>query len=71
MFTKFLFMSGAAHAPVRAGRHTRARVGASYFPAANIRCVPRLHAPLECRWRLDAATGTLSSFWMNLSANTR
>jgi len=73
MFTKFLAMSGAARAgaPVGAGRHTRARAGASYFPAANIRSVPRLHAPLECRWRIDPVTGALSAVWMDPSANTR
>jgi hypothetical protein len=71
MFTKFLFMSGAAHAPVRAGRHPRARVGASYFPAANNRYVPRLYAPLECRWRIDPMSGALSAFWLDPSANTR
>ena len=71
MFTKFLFVSGAAHAPVRAGRHTRARVGASYFPAANNRYVPRLRAPLECRWRIDPMTGALSDFWLDPSAKTR
>jgi hypothetical protein len=71
MFTKFLFMSGAAHAPVRVGRHTGNRVGASYFPAANIRYVPRLHAPLECRWRIDPMTGALSAFWLDPSANNR
>jgi hypothetical protein len=73
MFTKFLAMSGAARAgaPVRAGRDTRARAGASYFPAANIRHVPRLHAPLECRWRIDPMTGALSAFWLDPSAKTR
>jgi hypothetical protein len=73
MFTKFLAMSGAARAGphVRAGRHTHARAGASYFPAANFRSVPRLHAPLECRWRIDPVTGALSAVWMDPSANTR
>jgi hypothetical protein len=75
MFTKLLAMSGVARAgaPVRSGRHTRARAGASYFPslAANIRHVPRLHAPLECRWRIDPVTGALSAFWLDPSANTR
>jgi hypothetical protein len=73
MITKLLAMSGV----VRAGPHarspafTRAQAGASYFPAANIRYVPRLHAPLECRWRIDPMTGTLSAFWLDPSANTR
>ena len=73
MFTKLLAMPGVARvgAPVRASRHTRARAGASYFPAANTRYVPRLHAPLECRWRIDPVTGALSAFWMDPSANTR
>jgi len=73
MFTKFLAMSGAtrASAPVRVRRHTHARAGASYFPAANNRYVPRLHAPLECRWRIDPMTGALSAFWLDPSANTR
>jgi len=68
-------MSGVARAgaPVRSGRHTRARAAASHFPspAANIRPVPRLHAPLECRWRVDPMTGALSAFWLDPSANTR
>jgi hypothetical protein len=75
MFTKLLAMSGVARAgaPVRARRHARARAGASYLPAlaANIRHVPRLHAPLECRWRIDPMTGALSAFWLDPSANTR
>ena len=75
MFTKLLVMSGVARAgaPDRVGHHTRARAGASYFPspAANIRHVPRLHAPLECRWRIDPMTGALSAFWLDPSASTR
>jgi len=72
MFIKLLAMSGVARAgpPVRGGRYARARAGASYFPAANIRSVPRLHAPLECRWRIDPMTGALSAFWLDPSANT-
>jgi len=77
MFTKLLAMPGVARAGAsdRGGRHThaRARAGASYFPSpvANIRHVPRLHAPLECRWRIDPMTGALSAFWLVPSANTR
>jgi len=75
MFTKLLAMSGVARAgaPVRSGRHTRVGAGASYFPSlsANSRHVPRLHAPLECRWRIDPMTGALSAFWRDPSANTR
>jgi len=65
-------MSGVARAgaPVRAGRHTRASARAPYFPAANIRYVPRLHAPLECRWRIDPVTGALSAFWLDPSADS-
>ncbi|MGH6849592.1 MAG: hypothetical protein ACREDD_03935 [Methylocella sp.] len=70
MFPKLLAMYSVARAgaAVRAGRHTRARAGTSYFPAANIRYVPRLHAPLECRWRIDPMTGALSAFWLDPSA---
>jgi hypothetical protein len=73
MITKLLAISGVVRAgpPARAGRHTRARAGAPYFPAANIRYVPRLHAPLECIWRIDPMTGALSAFWLDPSANTR
>jgi hypothetical protein len=75
MFTKLLAMSGGARAgaPDGVGRHTRARAGASYFPspAANIHHVPRLHTPLECRWRIDQMTGALSAFWLDPSANAR
>jgi hypothetical protein len=73
MFTKLLAMPDVARvgAPLRAGRHARARAGASYIPAANTRYVPRLHAPLECRWRIDSMTGALSAFWLDPSADTR
>ena len=75
MFTKLLAMSGVARvgAPVRSGRRTRPRAGASYFPslAANLRHVPRRHAPLECRWRIDPTTGALSAFWLDPSAKSR
>ena len=71
MFTKLLPKSAAARAGarVRAGHHTRARAGASYFPGANIRDVLRLHAPLECRWRIDPMTGALFAVWLDPSAD--
>jgi hypothetical protein len=70
MFPKLLAISGVARvgAPVRSERDTRARARTLYFPAANIRSVPRLHAPLECRWRIDPKTGALSAFWLDPSA---
>jgi len=73
MITKRLAISGVARAgpPARAGAITCARAGAPYFPAAKIRSVPRLHARLECRWRIDPMTGALSAFWLDPSANTR
>jgi hypothetical protein len=73
MFTKLLAMPDVARvgAPLRSGPHTRAHEGASYFPTANTRYVPRLHAPLECRWRIDPMTGALSAFWLDPSADTR
>jgi hypothetical protein len=73
MFTKLLAFPGLMRAggPARAGGFARARAEKSYFPTANIRYVPRLHAPLECRWRIDPMTGALSAFWLDPSANTR
>jgi hypothetical protein len=73
MITKLLAISGVARAgpPARRGAFPRDRAGASYFPAANIRYVPRLHAPLECRWRINPMTGALSAFWLDPSAKTR
>jgi hypothetical protein len=75
MFTKLVAMSGVASAgaPVRSGCHGYARAGASYFPsrAPTNRHIPRLRAPLECRWRIDPVTGALSAFWIDPSANTR
>ncbi|MGB6325044.1 MAG: hypothetical protein WBG11_04525 [Methylocella sp.] len=73
MFTKLLGMSGVVRAgpPVGAGRRSLARAGAAYLPAANIRYVPRCHAPLECRWRIDPMNGALSAFWLDPSADTR
>ena len=71
MFTKLLAFPGLMRAggPARAGGFACARAEKSYFPTANIRYVPRLHAPLECRWRIDPMTGALSAFWLDPSAN--
>ena len=73
MFTKLLAISGVARVgpPGRPGAFPRTPARTSYFPAANIRYVPRLHAPLECRWRIDPMTGALSAFWLDPSANSR
>ena len=73
MFTKLLAFPGLMRAggPARAGGFARARAERSYFPTANIRYVPRLHAPLECRWRIDPMTGALSAVWRDPSADAR
>src|ERR1700724_4777837 len=73
MITKLLAISGVARVgpPGLPGAFTRTPARTSYFPAANIRYVPRLHAPLECRWRIDPMTGALSAVWLDPSANTR
>jgi hypothetical protein len=73
MFTKLLAISGVARAvpPGRPAAVTRTPARTSYIRAANIRYVPRLHAPLECRWRIDPMTGALSAFWLDQSTNTR
>ncbi len=73
MFTKLLAISGVARVgpPGRPAAFTRTPARTSYFPAANIRYVPRLHAPLECRWRIDPMTGALSAVWRDPSADAR
>ena len=73
MFTKLLAISGVARVgpPGRPAAFTRTPARTSYFPAANIRYVPRLHAPLECRWRIDPMTGALSAAWRDPSADAR
>ena len=71
MFTKLLAISGVARVgpPGRPVAFTRTSARTSYFPAANIRYVPRSHAPLECRWRIDPMTGALSAAWRDPSAD--
>jgi hypothetical protein len=71
MFTKLLAISGVARVgpPGRPGTFSRTPARTSYFPAANICYVPRLHAPLECKWRIDPMTGALSAVWRDPSAD--
>jgi hypothetical protein len=73
MFTKLLAISGVARVgpPGRPAAFTRTPARTSYFPAANIRYVPRLHAQLECRWRIDPMTSALSAAWRDPSADAR
>jgi hypothetical protein len=73
MTTKLLTFFDVA----RLGAPTGARVGAysraraeRFLSAPNIRFVPYLRAPLECRWRIDPLTGTLSAIWLDPSAHT-
>src|SRR5450631_2832171 len=71
MITKLLAFPGfmRAGSPSRVEDFGRARAKKSYFHAAKIRYVPRPHAPLECRWRVDPVTGVLQAVWMDPSAN--
>jgi hypothetical protein len=43
-------------------------MGAPSSRAPTNRHIPRLRAPLECRWRIDPVTGALSAFWLDPSA---
>jgi hypothetical protein len=74
MITKLLIFFDVARpdAPTgaRADTHLRARAERSLPPAANIRCVPRLQAPLECKWQINPLTGALVAIWFDPSANT-
>ncbi|MGH6834476.1 MAG: hypothetical protein ACREC9_02790 [Methylocella sp.] len=36
---------------------------------ATIRPIPRLLAPIKCRWQIDAMTGALSAVWWDPSAD--
>lgn len=75
MITKLLALSHVARTetPPRPGNvayartcvDTRARGGGSLRPAASDRYVPRLHRPLECKWRISPMTGALSAVWFD------
>jgi hypothetical protein len=58
-----------APAGARVGAYSRARAE-RFLSAPNIRFVPHLRAPLECRWRIDPLTGTLSAIWLDPSPHT-
>ena len=73
MITKLLNFYDLA--PVVAASRTRARsfargaAGASFSCAAGTRHIPRLRAPLECRWQIDPMTGALLARWVCPSAD--
>jgi hypothetical protein len=54
--------------PAGTGAYSSSIAGASLSRAPTNRHIPRLRAPLECRWRIDPVTGALSAFWLDPSA---
>jgi hypothetical protein len=61
-------------APVFAASRTRAKSFARGAAGASFSCaaghhIPRLRAPLECRWHIDPMTGALLARWVCPSAN--
>jgi hypothetical protein len=73
MTTKLLnfydFARVAAAPFARANECSRGAAGASLSPAADTRHIPRLRAPVECRWQIDPATGALQARWVDPSAD--
>jgi hypothetical protein len=55
--------------PAGAGAFSRSSAGASLSRAPTNRHIPRLRAPLECRWRIEPLTGALLADWSDPSAN--
>jgi hypothetical protein len=74
MTTKLLTFFDIARLGVPAGArfsaYSRTRAEASSSPARGIGYIPRLRAPLECRWQIDPLTGGLVAVWFNPSTNT-
>jgi hypothetical protein len=63
---KFNGFARVAAAPfARANEYSRGAAGASFSRAADTRHIPRLRAPLECRWQIDPATGALQARWVD------
>jgi hypothetical protein len=69
MTSKFLnfydFAWVAAPPFARANEYSSSAVGALSSRAADTRHIPRLRAPLECRWQIDPATGALLARWID------
>jgi hypothetical protein len=66
MTTKLLNFYDSAWVPfARANEYSSSAVGALSSRAADTRHIPRLRAPLECRWQIDPATGALLARWID------
>jgi hypothetical protein len=71
MFAKFLTFFDVVRpdVPAGAGAFCCSSAGASLSSAPTNRNIPRLRAPLECRWRIEPLTGALLADWSDPSAN--
>jgi hypothetical protein len=63
------FVREAAAAQPSADNFFRGPAGASFARGADTRHIPRLRAPLECRWHIDPATGELLARWVKPSVH--
>ena len=75
MTTKLLnfydFARAAAAPFARANEYSRGAAEASFARAADTRHIPRLRAPLECRWQIEPMTGALLARWVDPSSDHR
>jgi len=71
MTTNLLTLYDVARACAAPRARTKAYRGAAtgslFSRPADTRHLPRLRARLECRWRIDPATGALTARWVDLS----
>jgi hypothetical protein len=73
-FYDFVRVSAAPRARAKASlRLTRSRwassaaAGSLFSRTPDTRHLPRLRAPLECRWQIDPMTGALTARWVDPS----
>jgi hypothetical protein len=65
-FYVFTGMIEASYARARARSRGAAKEKSSCTP--DVRCIPCLRAPLECRWHIDPMTGAITACWVDPSA---
>lgn len=72
MFTRLLtfFEPMRPLSSARARGYSHGRIEGSFPAAAQLRCVPRLEASLQCRWQIDPRTGALRTLWFDPSAKS-
>jgi hypothetical protein len=70
LLTFYDFVRVGAAPRARAKAYSRgAAAGPLFSRTPDTRHIPRLRAPLECRWQIDPMTGALTARWVDPSAN--